>query len=262
VCHPSLCDDNLTGIAISTLLAAGLAAGSRPRRTYRFLYAPGTIGAVTWLQQNREHVDRIVAGLTLTCLGDSHPLTFKRTERARTLIDRAAEHVLARSAVDHAVIDFFPYGYDERQFNSPGFRLPVGSLMRGRHGQFPEYHTSADDRSFISETQLIESFEVLSRILDVVDRDRTMCNVEPFGEPQLGSRGLYRALGGTDIADAQLSMLWILNQSDGTRSLLDIAERSGMRFASISATAQLLEQHGLLTDVTRRSMDPPVEHDA
>ena len=250
VCHPSLCDDNLSGISISTMLAAELAAGPAPRHTYRFVYAPGTIGAITWLERNRDRVDRIVGGLTLTCLGDSHPFTFKRTERTATPIDRAAEYVLGRSGVDHEIIEFFPYGYDERQYNSPGFRAPVGSLMRGRHGKFPEYHTSADDLSFVSEAKLVESFEMLSRILGVVDGNRTLSNLEPFGEPQLGSRGLYSALGGTDIADAQLAMLWVLNQSDGATSLLDIAERSAIDFDSIVATAAVLEEHGLLVERT------------
>ena len=249
ICHPSLCNDNLSGISISALLASSLAAGPRPRHTFRFVYAPGTIGAITWLDRNRARVERIVAGLTLTCLGDRHPFTYKRTERTRTPIDRAAEHVLATSGLDHHVIDFFPYGYDERQYNSPGFRAPVGSLMRGRHGQFPEYHTSADDLSFIEHDRLVESYNVLSRILEVVDKNRTMRNLEPFGEPQLGSRGLYRALGGTEIADAQLAMLWVLNQSDGLASLLDISERSNIPFDSIAATATVLEQHGLLVDV-------------
>ena len=249
VCHPSLCDDNLTGISISATLAAAIAAGPRPRLTHRFLFAPGTIGAITWLARNRERVGRIVAGLTLTCLGDDLPFTYKRTERTGTPIDRAAEHALAASGLDHHVIEFFPYGYDERQYNSPGFRAPVGSLMRGRHGQFPEYHTSADDPTFVSVDRLAESYGLLQRILGIVDCDRTMRNVEPFGEPQLGSRGLYHALGGTDIADAQLAMLWVLNQSDGATGLLDIAERSGIAFDSIVDTAAVLERHGLLAEV-------------
>jgi aminopeptidase-like protein len=248
ICHPSLADDNLSGIAISTLLAAGLLRRDRPRHTYRFLFAPGTIGAITWLAEHRDVVARIVAGLTLTCLGDDHGFTYKRTERGGTLIDRAAEHVLARSARSHDVIDFFPYGYDERQYNSPGFRAPVGSLMRGRHGRFPEYHTSADDLSFVRPARLAESFAVLSEILDVVDRDRTYVNREPYGEPQLGSRGLYRALGGADIADAQLAMLWVLNQSDGATSLIDISERSGIDLVTLAEVASVLALHGLLDE--------------
>jgi aminopeptidase-like protein len=248
VCHPSLCDDNLSGIAVSTKFAATLAGGPRPRLTHRFVFAPGTIGAITWLDRNRDRVDRIVGGLTVTCLGDEHPFTYKRTERGATAIDRAAEHVLARSGLGHEVIDFFPYGYDERQYNSPGFRAPVGSLMRGRHGQFPEYHTSADDLAFVRPARLVEAYDVLHRVLSVLDRDRTFRNLVPHGEPQLGSRGLYRALGGTDILDAQLAMLWVLNQSDGTASLLDIVERSALGFDSIAAAAELLERHGLLVE--------------
>lgn len=252
VCHPSLCDDNLSGIAVAAFTAARLAAGPPPRLTHRFLFAPGTIGAVTWLATHREQVGRIVAGLTLTCLGDERPFTYKQTERAHTLIDRAAEHVLReRDAGDH-VIDFFPYGYDERQYNSPGFRVPVGSLMRGRHGRFPEYHTSADDLSFVSTARLAESYALLAELLAVVDGNRTMRNIEPFGEPQLGNRGLYRALGGTDIADAQLAMLWVLNQSDGNTDLLSIARRSGIEFTAIVDVARVLERHDLLVEVDDR----------
>lgn len=247
VCHPSLCDDNLSGISIATFLARAL-SDRQHRYSYRFIFAPGTIGAIAWLAGHRTQLGQIRAGLTLTCLGDTHPFTYKRTEQGDALIDRAAEQV-----VEHrggSVVDFFPYGYDERQYNSPGFRVPVGSLMRGRHGEFPEYHTSADDLAFVSADRLMESFEVLNEILGVVDRNRVFMNTEPFGEPQLGSRGLYYALGGTTIPDAQLAMLWVLNQSDGSHDLLDIAQRAGCAFKSIAETALLLEQHGLLREVT------------
>jgi aminopeptidase-like protein len=246
VCHPSLADDNLSGIAVSALLARHLAALPRRRYTMRFLYAPGTIGALTWLGQNRATAARIKHGLTLTCLGDGAPFTYKRTVGGAAEIDRAAAHVLARSGLPHQVIDFFPYGYDERQFNAPGFRLPVGSLMRGRHGRFPEYHTSADDLSFVSAERLAESWRMLARIVDVLDGNRRYRNLAPYGEPQLGRRGLYRAMGGTDIPDLQMALLWVLNLSDGSHALLDVAERSGIDFTAIRAAATLLEQHGLL----------------
>jgi aminopeptidase-like protein len=255
VCHPSLCDDNLSGIAVAAATAARLAAGPTPRLTHRFLFAPGTIGAITWLAQHRDQVDRVVGGLTLTCLGDSHPFTYKRTERGSTSIDRAVEYVLGAGDLAHEVIDFFPYGYDERQYNAPGFRMPIGSLMRGRHGRFREYHTSADDLSFVSAERLTESYNVMTAVLDVVGGNRLMRNLEPFGEPQLGTRGLYDALGGTDIADVQLAMLWVLNQSDGTKDLLETAIRSGIPFVSVVAVAQLLEDHGLLEEIRRRADD-------
>ena len=249
VCHPSLCDDNLSGIAVSVMLARQLLRGARPRLTYRFVYAPGTIGAITWLARNRDSTARIKHGVTLSCLGDDHPFTYKRTVAGDAAIDRAAAHASAASGFDHHLIDFFPYGYDERQYNSPGFRLPIGALMRGRHGQFPEYHTSADNLEFVSGERMVESLRLLEQVVGVVDRNRTMRNLEPYGEPQLGRRGLYRALGGSDIPDLQMAMLWVLNLGDGDHDLLDVAERSGVGFDAISAAADLLEEHGLLAEV-------------
>jgi len=252
VCHPSLADDNLSGIAVSTMLARRLLSGPAPRHTVRFLYAPGTIGAISWLAQNRDTAARIRHGLTLTCLGDSHPFTYKRTAHGSAIIDRAAAHVLAIKRTDHHLIDFFPYGYDERQYNSPGFRLPVGSLMRGRHGQFAEYHTSGDNLDLVQADRLAESFDILWSLIEVVDRDRCFRNLQPYGEPQLGARGLYGALGGTNIADAQLAMLWVLNLSDGNHSLLDIAERSDLAFTAVEATARVLVEHQLLEELPRK----------
>jgi aminopeptidase-like protein len=248
VCHPSLCDDNLSGIAVSIFLARHVAALPRRRHTFRFLYAPGTIGAIAWLALNRERVGRIRHGLTLTCLGDSLPFTYKKTVSGLADIDRAAAHVLSHSGVSHQVIEFFPYGYDERQFNSPGFRAPVGSLMRGRHGRFPEYHTSADNLSFVAPARLSESLDVCRAILSVLEGNAYYINRAPWGEPQLGRRGLYRAIGGADIPNLQFALLWVLNLSDGSFSLLDIAERSQLPFATIRAAASLLVEHDLLDE--------------
>ena len=248
-CHPSLCDDNLTGIAVSLFLARSLLDGPRPRHTFRFLFAPGTIGAITWLAEHRDVVERVVHGVTLTCLGDDHPFTYKRTVDGRAPIDDYAEYVLEESGAAHQVIDYFPYGYDERQYNSPGFRMPVGSLMRGRHGMFDEYHTSADNLDFVSADRMVESFEILSRVLTVADQDRVVVNLEPFGEPQLGRRGLYSALGGLTVADAQLAMLWVLALGDGACSLFETARRSGISFDAIIAAARVLEDHGLVRDM-------------
>jgi len=248
VCHPSLCDDNLSGVAVSAGLARALAAGPKPRYTMRFIYAPGTIGAITWLAQNRETAQRIRHGLTLTCLGDEHPFTFKQTVHGGTELDRAASLVLAQSGLAHQLIEFFPYGYDERQYNSPGFRIPVGSLMRGRHGMFPEYHTSADNLSLISAPRLLESLRVLGDIVSLLNGNAAYRNLAPYGEPQLGKRGLYQAMGGTNIPDLQLALLWVLNLSDGRHTLLDIAERARMDFRAIRHAADLLLAHDLLAE--------------
>ena len=252
VCHPSLANDNLSGIAVSVALAAALAEEQR-RYTYRFVYAPGTIGAITWLARNRERAERVRHGLTLVCLGDAADLTYKRTFSATAEIDRVAEHVLQTTSTTGKAIDFFPYGYDERQYNSPGFRLPVGSLMRGRHGQFLEYHSSADNLGFISAEQIDESYSVVRRIVDVLDRNRTFRNLQPHAEPQLGKRGLYGAIGGrANVAEVQLAMLWVLSCSDGAYSLLDIAERAKLPFEIVAETADLLVRHELLEEVSHR----------
>lgn len=248
VCHPSLSDDNLTGIAVATFLARALASRPRRRYTTRFLYAPGTIGALAWLAANRERARRIRHGLTLTCLGDAQPLTYKRTVGGSSEIDRAAIHVLATSALPHAAIDFFPYGYDERQYNSPGFRIPVGSLMRGRHGQFPEYHTSADNMAFVSADRMAEALRVCRDVIDVLEGNAAYVNLAPDGEPQLGRRGLYGSLGGTNVAARQLAMLWVLNLSDGQHDLLAIAARARAPFGDVREAADLLLSHGLLRE--------------
>ncbi|HEY0988119.1 MAG TPA: DUF4910 domain-containing protein [Kofleriaceae bacterium] len=249
VCHPSLCNDNLSSIAVATALARELAARPRRRWTYRFIFAPGTIGAIAWLAQHRDVVPRIRAGMTLTCLGSAHPFTYKQTLAADTEIDRAAALVLRDRDPADQVIAFFPYGYDERQYNSPGFRAPVGSLMRGRHGMFPEYHTSADDLGFVSPERLVESLAVVRSIVDVLEGNRRYRNLAPDGEPQLGKRGLYRATGGTAIPDLNLAMLWVLTLSDGKHGLLDIAERARLPFATIRVAADHLRDAGLLAEL-------------
>lgn len=245
-CHPSLADDNLSGLSVSAALARWIAARPNRRYTYRFLYAPGTIGAITWLEHRREVARRVRFGLTLTCLGDGHPFTYKRTERGSTATDSVMPLALRDAGVPHQEIEFFPYGYDERQFNSPGFRMPVGSLMRGRHGEFPEYHTSDDSLAFVSPARLEESFRVLTQAIEILEGDATYRNLAPEGEPQLGARGLYASLGGLTIPDVQLAMLWVLNQSDGVTPLTATARRSGLSFAAIRAAADALVTHGLL----------------
>lgn len=249
VCHPSLCNDNLSAIAVAAALARELAARPRRRWTYRFVFAPGTIGAIVWLAQHRDVVPRIRAGMTLVCLGSAHPFTYKRTLPGDREIDRAAAVVLRDRGAGDQTIDFFPYGYDERQYNSPGFRAPVGSLMRGRHGMFPEYHTSADNLDFISPGRLAESLAVVRGIVDVLEGNRRYRNLAPDGEPQLGKRGLYRAIGGTHIADLNLAMLWVLTLSDGQHSMLDIAERAGLPFATLRVAADHLQGAGLLAEL-------------
>jgi aminopeptidase-like protein len=248
ICHPSLCNDNLSGISVATFLLRELQ--KQPQRyTLRVLFIPGTIGSIAWLSQNRERAASIKHGLSLVCLGDDSPFTYKRTLHGSRDVDRVLAYALEASKLPSQVIDYFPYGYDERQFNSPGFGLPVGSLMRGQHGKFPEYHTSADNLSFVSPARLEESLELCLGAVGMLNDNRRFQNLRPFGEPQLGKRGVYRALGGTDIADTQLALFWVLALSDGQNDLLQIAQRSGLPFAVIRDAALLLERQELLAAV-------------
>jgi len=244
-CHPSLADDNLSGVALATMLARGLAQRAR-RYSYRFVFIPGTIGAITWLARNQETAARVKHGLVLTCVGDEGAFTYKRSRRATAEVDRAFAHVLRHSGHTHQLIDFFPYGYDERQYCSPGFNLPVGCLMRSQHGTFPEYHTSGDNLDFVRPAALQQSFELCSAVVDVLEQNRTYVSTNPFCEPQLGKRGLYGAVGGYSPQQYQLTMLWVLNLSDGDHSLLDIAERADAPFALVADIAARLAEHGLL----------------
>ncbi len=228
VCHPSLCNDNLSGIAINTLLARHLAQ-SRGRYTYRFLFIPGTIGSITWLSLNEDKVGNIRHGLVLALLGDEGKFHYKKSRRGSAEIDRLVCRLLRETNPDHGIIDFYPYGYDERQFCSPGFDLPVGSLTRTPHGQFPEYHTSADNLEFIKPVRLAESYDLILEIVGRLESADRYLNLKPKCEPQLGKRGLYKQVGGaSDTKDYQMALLWILNLSDGSSSLEDIAERSGL----------------------------------
>jgi len=246
-CHPSLCNDNLSGVAMVTFLAKHLSAQPNRRYSYRFLFIPGTIGSITWLSLNEDRVHRIRHGLVAACLGDPGRMTYKKTRRGDAEIDKAVTHVLQHSGQDYEILDFSPYGYDERQYGSPGFNLPVGCLMRTPYGRYPEYHTSADDLAFVSPASLADSFMQYLAVLRVLENNRTYVNLNPKCEPQLGRRGLYRLMGGDREAGFdQMSMLWVLNLSDGGHTLLDIAERSGRPFAAIRRAATALQDSGLL----------------
>jgi aminopeptidase-like protein len=245
-CHPSLCNDNLSGIVLTTYLAQYVSRVSR-RFSYRFLFLPETIGAITWLHLNEPEVPRIQHGLVVTCVGDPGALTYKKSRRGDNEIDLAAVTVLRDARIEHEVIDFFPSGSDERQYCSPGFNLPVGSLMRTPYGRFPEYHTSLDDLSFVQPKYLGDTLTKYAAILHVIESNRTYVGQNPKTEPQLGRRGLYSMIGGRkDKPQLEVAIRWVLNLSDGDHSLLDVSNRSGVPFTAIKHAADALAASGLL----------------
>ncbi len=246
VCHPSLANDNLSGVALLTELGSLLAATSRTL-TYRLLLIPGSIGSITWLARNENHLSPIVAGLVLACVGDPSPLTYKRTRHGTARIDRAASYVVPRLDDGARILDYEPWGWDERQFNSLGIDLPFGCLSRSRDGEFDGYHSSADDLELVTPERLEGALAAVLEILDVLETDQRFVNLAPRGEPQLGRRGLYRSMGGRAPEDEQMATLWVLSESDGEHSLLDIAEKSGLPYEVVRTSADRLHEAGLLS---------------
>ncbi|MDA0658339.1 MAG: DUF4910 domain-containing protein [Planctomycetota bacterium] len=249
VCHPSLANDNLAGIGVACELARILAAMPRRRFTYRFLFVPGTIGTIAWLATHQDVLSSIYGGLVLALLGHDMPLTYKETLNGQQAVDFCLKQSLCDSGLPHEIMQFEPYGYDERQYNSPGIRLPVGCLMRSRYAGYPEYHTSADNLSRLSPLRLEESLHVCLQAVEVLEQNRVYRNRFPYCEPQLGKRNLYQSLGGrADRQEVQQAMLWLLNLSDGQRSLLEITQRAKLPFASMAAAAALLSEKSVIEE--------------
>jgi aminopeptidase-like protein len=248
VCHPSLCNDNLSGLGLCVALAKHL-SGQQLRYTYRFLFVPGTIGSIAWLALNEAVLSSIRHGLVVACVGDGGQMHYKQSRRGKAEIDRAVEFVLRQFGQPYEMEEFSPYGYDERQYCSPGINLPVGSLTRTPHGRFPQYHTSADNLDFIKPEFLGDTIEKYLEVIRVLENNRKFINTNPKCEPQLGRRGLYSSFGGRrDVNSLEQALLWILNYSDGHNSMLDIAERSKLPFSVVCDAAQALYETGLLIE--------------
>ena len=250
-CHPSLANDNLSGMAVAAFFARQLLArierGDVPRKTYKFIFAPATIGAITWLARNQASLHKIRGGLILSLLGDSGGFTYKRSRLKNSTINRAVELSFDELQTNGQVRQFTPFGYDERQFCSPGINLPVGCLMRTANGEFPEYHTSGDNLEFVTPAALLESLHLVVKILTAVEQNEIPVSNQPCCEPQLGERGLYRAFGQHDDRGRfQEAVLWVLNLADGEHDLLDIAKQSKLPFGLVLEAANVLCEHELV----------------
>jgi len=246
LCHPSLCNDNLSGVVLLIFLAKYLNQ-FKLKYSYRFLFLPETIGAITWLSLNENRLNRIKHGLVVTCVGDQGRFTYKKSREGNAVIDRVVEKVLSESGEDYEINDFSPLGSDERQFCSQGINLPVGSLMRTPYGRYPEYHTSADNLDFVRPECLADSFKKYLKAIYILEKNDTYLNRNPKCEPNLGKRNIYRVLGGKKQVDIyESAMKWILNFSDGKTSLLDISIRSGIHFNEIANATNALLEKGLL----------------
>jgi aminopeptidase-like protein len=227
LCHPSMANNELSGPLAMAFLYQKIAQIPNRKLSYRFVLAPETVGVIAFLSKYGNLLkENLIAGYVLTCCGDLGDFTYKRSKDATALCNRAAEHCLHYSEVKHKVIDFAVGGSDERQYCSPGFNLPVGSLMRTPYQKYKEYHTSLDNKSFISFSSLrqtIELYENISKTLEI--NGPWECNV-PFGEPQLGKRGLYPSSVSPDAQRENLhDLLHLISFSDGKNDLITIAEK-------------------------------------
>nr|AIF11891.1 aminopeptidase domain-containing protein [uncultured marine thaumarchaeote KM3_53_H02] len=264
-CHPSMCNDNLSGVVLLTFLAKHLKNLSL-KYSYRFLFIPETIGAIAWMCRNEHNLKKIKHGLVVTCVGDPGILSYKKSRKGNAEIDLTVIDVLKNSGDDYKIVDYKPIGSDERQFCSPGFNLPVGSLQRTIAPDFPEYHTSADNTNFVQPKYLADSFSKYFKVilklednfgkfhsknyeeeLPEIDNknDQVFLNLNPKCEPKLDKTGIYRKIGGERDNDS-LTILWVLNFSDGKHSLRHISLRSGIDFKQIKQTAELLHEKKLL----------------
>ena len=248
VCHPSMCNDNLSGVVLTTILAKHISKLSL-NYSFRFLFIPETIGAITWLAINEKNLSKIKHGLVATCVGDLGISTYKKSRQNNADIDKTVEFILKNSNSEYKIVDFFPSGSDERQFCSPAFNLPVGSLMRTPYGKFSQYHTSEDNLDFVGAHHLADSYVKYINTIFVLENNKKFVNLNPKCEPQLGKRGLYRQIGGQKLSqDSEMAIFWMLNFSDGEHSILDISEKSGIKFKILVDAALKLQQNNLIRE--------------
>lgn len=248
-CHPSLANDNLASIAVAVELARWLSQAPR-RYTYRIVFAPGTIGAIAWLHQHRDTLAKIRYGLVLALLGRPGPLVYKKSRQQDAPLDRLACRLMAEGNQPSRIEDFSPYGYDERQYCSPGFNLPFGRLTREPQAAYAEYHTSADNLDLITVETMIGSWLFCQQLIQQIEATTFYRNLVPYGEPQLGRRGLYQQLGGEPHSQqVQLALLWCLNLGDGHHSAIDVAMKSGLELAVIETALSKLCEHELMEAV-------------
>jgi len=249
ICHPSLASNELSGPLVASFIYNELKKRTNLKYTYRFIFVPETIGSIYSLSQKGEYwKENLVAGFVITCIGDDGQFTYKRSRRGDALPDLATELILSQSESEYKVVDFFPSGSDERQFCSPGFNLPVGSLMRTMYGIYPEYHTSADNKDFISFDAMEKSVEKYLDVIEVIEKNEKYINELPYCEPQLGKRGLYPTLGSQKgTYDFVKVMMWMLNLSDGENDLIAISKRSGIAIKEFYPVIDKLLKEGILT---------------
>ncbi|MFM9006422.1 MAG: DUF4910 domain-containing protein, partial [Flavobacteriales bacterium] len=253
ICHPSMANNELSGPLVQAFLYQQLASIPTRKYTYRFLFIPETIGAVAVLAKHgKTWAEALKAGFVLTCVGNEARFQYKRSRRGNALPDRMTEHVLHHFAPDGVIQNFAPDGSDERQYCSPGFNLPVGSLMRTPYYQYPYYHTSFDNTAFIRFSAMEGTVRMYQKIVEAIELDGFYVNTQPYGEPQLGKRNLYPDTISAEYKRDYLdTLLYLLNFSDGEHSLLDIAIKRGKPISDFAEPLRKCMECGLIVRVNK-----------
>ena len=252
ICHPSMANDSLSGIVLAVFLYKFILEFPEffVKFNIRFLFAPETIGSLVYLFRNKDCVkERTYAGLVLTCLGDSGSFNYKKSFYGNQHIDLIAENILTTFLAGSTIYNYSPFGSDERQFGSPGFRLPIGVLTRSIYGKFEEYHTSKDNLSFVSTENLAESLEILISIIVAINIDDFYIRTNPFGEPHMSKYGLYDDTGGAGKMEHNKiikNRMLVLNLCDGTKKISDIAKIANQNFFDILDIIEELKKYNLL----------------
>ena len=250
VCHPSMANNELSGPVVTAALAQWLMDIPEHKYTYRIVFIPETIGSIAYLSLNLTHLkEHVVAGFNITCIGDDRMYSYLPSRAGNTLSDQAALHVLKHIAPDFKRYSYLDRGSDERQYCAPGIDLPIASIMRSKYHEYPEYHTSLDDLSLVTPSGLQGGFDALSKTIAAIEfNPRPLVTV--LGEPQLSARGLYPALSTKQSGRSVKAMMNLIAYSDGTMSLLEIAETIGEPVWEVASIYQILDAEGLLQDAT------------
>lgn len=251
VCHPSMANNELSGPVVAVALARWLAGLAHRRYSYRFVFAPETIGALVYASVNLDELrSRVIAGLNLTCIGDEGDYSYLASRRGDLEIDRIARHIV-QARPQPVVYSYLDRGSDERQYGAPGIDLPMVSLMRTKYGRFPEYHTSLDDLTFVTPEGLQGGLDLVKEMIQALEVN-SYYTATVLGEPQLGRRGLYHLLGTRTLEDVVALRRNVLAYADGQHSTADMAAMFNVPIMDVHTVATELVEHGLL----RRSNAP------
>ena len=247
ICHPSLANNELSGPVVSTYLAKYLLnRKEKTRYTYRIIFIPETIGSISYLSLYKGYLKKnVVGGYVITCIGDPGLFSYLQTRQENTLIDRVTIHALKHSEKDYKIYNYLERGSDERQYNSPGIDLPIGSLMRTKYRRYPEYHTSADNLNFITPKALFESLEMYKLCIKILEKNFKYITTMPC-EPQLEKRGLYPTLSIKTSGNSVRDMMDILAYCDGKNDLLNIAEKINRPIWTLFPIVEQLLNNNLL----------------